>query len=221
MSEKKNGCYVFYDPNGGAWEDGSTEPRPSPTEDGMLDEHDDFIWPEGAEKISRPGYRLHTSQNYLNVLRFYTADGKGGGIDPEKICNGFGYDCWPSNTMEITNNGHDANWFSKIGLGLCDGDKVTFYICWDPLVTYDLGDITVRDFVYKTDSDEYTILGAGGKTNYARNRMDHNVEGYEGPFVIPETENELLYWQDDKGNTYRPGERHTVLEPLELKAVYK
>ncbi len=221
MEPKTTGCYVFYDPNGGVWEDGSSDPKPSPTKDGILFEHDDYVWPEGAEKITRPGYRIHTSQNFLNVVRFYTADGKGGGHDPEKICNGFGYDCWPYNTMEITNNGHDANWFSKIGLGLADGEKVSLYICWDPIITYDLGDIVVRDFVYKTDGDEYTILGVKGKTNYARNRVDYNVEGYEGPFEIPATEKELSHWIDKDGKEYIPGKEYTILEPLDLKAVYK
>ncbi len=221
MEAKTTGCYVFYDPNGGVWEDGSSDPKPSPTKDGVLFEHDDYIWPEGAEKITRPGYRIHTSQNFLNVVRFYTADGKGGGHDPEKICNGFGYDCWPYNTMEITNNGHDANWFSKIGLGLADGEKVSLYICWDPIITYDLGDVIVRDFVYKTDGDEYTILGIGGKTNYARNRVDYNVEGYEGPFEIPATKKELSHWIDKDGKEYIPGKEYTIIEPLDLKAVYK
>ena len=214
-------CYVFYSPNGGAWEDGSTDPRPSPTEDGMLGERDRFVWPEGAEKIKREGYRLHTSQNFLNVLRFYTADGKGGGFDPEKICNGYGYDCWPYNAMELTRGGHDENWFSPMGMGLEDGDSVTLYIFWDPVITYDMGDITVRDFVYKTDGDEYTILGTGGRTNYSLNRMDYNVEGYRGPVEIPDMGKKLLHWVDDDGNLYIPGKEYTIKEPLALKAVFE
>lgn len=123
--------------------------------------------------------------------------------------------------MELTENGHDANWFSKEGMRLADGEKVTFYICWDPVITYDLGNIVVRDFVYKTDGDEYEILGVCGKTNYARNRVDSNVEGYEGPFELPVTEKELSHWIDKDGNEYIPGKEYTILEPLELTAVYK
>lgn len=215
------GCYVFYSPNGGAWADGSTDARPSPTKDGLLCEKDRFVWPEGAEKIKRDGYRLHTSQNFLNVLRFYTADGKGGGFDPEKICNGFGYDCWPYNSMELTRGGHDENWFSMQGMGLSDGDKVTFYICWDPIVTYHLDDITVQDFVYITGGDEYTVLGTGGKTNYARNRVEENVEGYYGPAEIPKTEKKLVCWKDKEGNEYIPEKEYIVTEPLELFAVFE
>ena len=218
--EQIKGCYIFYHPNGGKWEDGSTEPRPAPN-GGILDERDGFVWPEGTQKLSREGYRMHTSQNFLNVIRFYTADGKGNGFDPEHICNGFGYDCWPSNAWEITNHGHDANWFSKIGMQKNDGDTVYLYMCWDPIIIYDMGDIKVREFVYKTDGDEYMILGTGGKTNYARNRMDYNTEGYNGPVEIPATDKKLVGWKDEKGNIYEIGKEYTVLKPLTLYAIYE
>ncbi|MBR5515608.1 MAG: hypothetical protein IKU52_05345 [Clostridia bacterium] len=218
--EKIKGCYVFYHPNGGVWGDGTTEPKPAPN-GGILDERDVFVWPEGTEKMSREGYRMHTSQNYLNVIRFYTADGKGNGFDPEKICNGFGYDCWPSNSWEITNQGHDANWFSKNGMKKNDGDTVYLYMCWDPIIIYDMGEVKIREFVYKTDGDEYTILGTGGKTNYARNRMNYNTEGYEGPFEIPETSKKLAGWKDEKGNIFEIGKEYTVTEPLTLYAIFE
>ncbi len=215
---KEQGCYVYYSPNGGVWPDKSTEPKPSPTENGILHDRQPFVWPEGAEKITREGYRLQTSQNFLNIVRFYTADGKGGGLDPENICNGFGYDCWPYNSEELTKGGHDANWFGKEGLGLSDGESVTLYICWDPIVNYHIGDICIRDFVYKTSGDDYRILCPGDKTNYALNRMDHNIEGYEGPFELPMAE--IDHYVDSNGKIYTPGEVYTVTEPLELFAVF-
>lgn len=222
MLKNTKGCYVYYDPNGGCWENGSCEAVPSPTENGILYDHDTFIWPEGTEKITRKGYRIHTSQNYLNVVRFYTADGKGNGYDTEpSICNGFGYDCWPGNAMELTDNGHDANFFAKEGMGFADGQDVKLYICWDPIVIYDLGDETVQDFVYKTGGDEYKILAPGENTNYALNRSATNIEGYTGSVTIPEKTKNLICWLDNDGNKYFPGSIHTVTEPLILHAVYK
>lgn len=218
MEEKKS-CKVYFHPNGGMWEDGTTTPRPAPVNGGILEEKQGFVWPEGTDKLSREGYRMHTSQNYLNIIRFYTADGKGGGFDPEKICNGFGYDCWPCDAWERTNHGHDANWFDPAWAK--GKDEVYLYMCWDPVIIYDMGDIKVRDFVYKTDGDEYTVLGVGGKTNYALNRMDYNTEGYNGPFEIPSGEKELSHWEDEKGNRYEIGSVHTILEGVTLYAKYK
>lgn len=211
-------CYVYYHPNGGVWADGTTDPKPSPTENGMLGEHEGFVWPEGVEKLSREGYRKHTSQNYLNVIRFYTADGKGGGFDPLKICNGFGFDCWPSNALELTKNGHDANWFDPEWAG--EGNTVYLYMCWDPIITYDMGDTRILDFVYKTDCDDYTILGTGGKTNFSLNRSDYNIDGYEGPFEIPDNGKLLSHWEDEKGNRYEIGSVHEFLTPITLYARY-
>ncbi|MDD6265523.1 MAG: hypothetical protein PUB34_04380 [Clostridia bacterium] len=215
------GCYIFYSPNGGVWGDGTTEPKPSPTENGVMLDGDRFRFPEETKSLRRDGYRLHTSINYFNVPRYYTANGAGEGIDPERICNGFGYDCWPYNSMEITNGGHDENYFAKEALKLADGETVTLYACWDPLVIYHCENEDYRDFVYVTDSNDYTVLGAGDETRYARNKNDKSFDGYEGPTKIPDELNRIAFWRDSDGNEYYPGKTYTVKEPLHLFPVYR
>lgn len=210
--EKK--CYVYYNPNGGVWPDGSSEPKPTPINGGMMTHGDKFVYPEGAYGIKKEGYRHQTSQNYLNIPRFYTADGKGGGFDPEKICNGFGYDCWPHDCAERTGGGHDANWLGLNGMPHKDGDRIDLYVCWDPVITYHIGENVVCDFLYKTGGDEYTILGGGGKTGYSLNRMETNLEGYNGPDTLPDIKVEK--WVDKEGNEYIVGKEYTVTEPLDL-----
>ncbi|MBE6573215.1 MAG: hypothetical protein E7652_02355 [Ruminococcaceae bacterium] len=217
--ENKKGCKVFFHPNGGIWPDGTTEPKPAPFEDGIMYEKQGFVWPKGTDSLSRAGYRKHTSQNYLNIIRFYTANGKGEGFDPQNICNGFGYDCWPCDSWERTNHGHDSNYFDpEWAMG---GDSVYLYMCWDPIITYDMGDEIILDFVYKTDGDEYTVLGEGGKTNFSLNRMDYNVDGYTGAVEIPVREKKLSHWEDEKGQKYEIGSVHTFLEPITLYAKYE
>lgn len=209
-------CYIFYDPNGGIWPDGTTGPKASATPQGMMADGDRFYFPEGAFGLKKEGYRHQTSQRFLTVPRFYTGDGKGGGFDPEKICNGFGYDCWPYNALELSGGGHDTNWLGLNGMPIEDGGTLMLYACWDPIVNYHIDGEVIRDFVYKTSGDEYKILGRGDKTEYGLSKTKTNVDGYYGPVEIPDTD--IDRWVDKDGNIYIPGEIYTVKEPLELYA---
>lgn len=209
-------CYVYYSPNGGIWPDGTIDPKLSATPDGMMADGDKFYFPDGAFALKREGYRHQTSQRYLAVPRFYTADGKGGGFDPEKICNGFGYDCWPYNALELSEGGHDTNWLGLEGMPIEDGGTLMLYACWDPIVNYHIDGKVIRDFVYKTEGDEYTVLGKGEKTNYGLSRTSTNIDGYYGEGEIPSVE--FDHWEDKDGNVFIPGKKYTITEPLELFA---
>lgn len=216
------GCYVYYDPNGGQWKDGTTTPKPSPTEGGILHDKDKFVFPADTNDLRRDGYRLHTSISFFNVPRYYTGDGKGGGINVDRNYNNyFGYDCWPWNSMDLTNGGHDENYFSQDGLGLSDGDKVTFFACWDPLVIYHINDTDIRDFVYITSGNEYTILSPGDNTRYATNRSDSTIDGWTGPNFLPNCEKNLSFWKDTNENIFIPHNTYNVTETLNLYPVWK
>ena len=216
------GCFAFYDPNGGYWPDGSTEPRTSPTKGGILQNEDRFHFPEGTNELRRDGYRMHTSISFFNVPRYYTANGKGEGLNTAPdYNNSYGYDCWPYNAMELTKGGHDENYFAQYGLGLADGDSVTFYACWDPLVIYHFDDCDVQDFVYLTGGNEYTVLAPGDDTRYTQNRSDSSTDGYDGLKVLPSFDKKLKCWKDKNGNEYIPHKEYNVTEPLDLYPVWE
>ena len=222
------GCYVFYSANGGDWGDGNTGTVPSPTQYGILCNKQTFHWPEQTKTLYRDGYRLHTSKSYLNVPRFYTGDGKGNGIMSYDYYNNYyGYDCWPYNALQLTNNGHDENTFEQVGLGLAAGATVTLYACWDPVVTYNMnyGDnALVQDFVYITEGNSYTVLKLGEGTMYNQNLSSTNYENYTGLKKIPKrTGYTLKEWNtmpDGSGKSYKAGSTYDVTEPLMLYAIW-
>ncbi|MBR4881477.1 MAG: hypothetical protein IKU19_06050, partial [Clostridia bacterium] len=105
---------------------------------------------------------------------------------------------------------------------------VFIYAAWDPIVMYDMNDGTgraIRDFNYITDGNEYTVLGSGGRTEYAdaNGNAKKNRELYKGLATIP-ADKEVVCWNtapDGSGKTYNVGEVYDVTEPLTLYAIYE
>ena len=223
------GTFVYYSSNGGSW--GTTDSKliPSPTKYGVLNDQDFYYWPEETATLTRPGYRMHTSKAYLNIPRFYSGDGKGNGIGATASNNNyFGYDLWPYNASELSGGGHDANTFQMYGLGLSAGAELTFYACWDPIITYNMnynGGAVVQDFNYITEGNSYKILALGGSTMYAQNQASTNLEGYTGATKIPKRSGYTFKgWNtkaDGTGKTYNAGSTYNVTEPLTLYAMWK
>ncbi len=224
---------VYYSANGGTWAEGDNSPYRKPTTNaGHMTKGMTFSFPGDTKNLSRDGYRLQTDPDDMNVVSFYTGDGKGATTYGDTVTNnGYEYVIYP--------NGYKGSVF------MVDTDRVPYgknafiYAVWDPTITYNMNDGTdtvISDFNYITDGDEYTVLGVNGYTGYSsssnahgregddENTLINNRDGYRGLTQIYSRLGYVLAgWNtapDGSGTTYEAGAVYDVTEPLTLYAIW-
>ncbi|MBR6514691.1 MAG: InlB B-repeat-containing protein, partial [Clostridia bacterium] len=213
---------VYYNANGGKWSKWvTTQNLKSPTTYGLLRFTDLFKFPIDTRSLSREGYRLQTDRDDMTVPEFWSGDGKGNTTynDPATN-NGYEYVIYP--------DAYKSSVFMVNTDRVRYGENIFVYAAWDPIVTYDMNNgtgMTVQDFNYITDGNEYIILGAGGRTEYAdaNGNAKKNRESYNGLATIP-ADSGVISWNtapDGSGKTYKVGEAYDVTEPLTLYAIYE
>ncbi|MBQ4561854.1 MAG: InlB B-repeat-containing protein [Clostridia bacterium] len=225
---------VYYSANGGTWTDADDSPYRKPTlQAGHMTKGMIFSFPTDTKTLSRDGYRLQTDPDDMNVVSFYSGDGKGATTYGDIAANnGYEYVIYPSNY--------------KGSVFMVDTDRVPYgknafvYAVWDPVITYNMNDGTdtvISDFNYITDGDEYTVLGVNGYTGYSSSSFQHGREGDDKNTLLPNRDayrgltqiySRLGYvlagWNtapDGSGTTYEAGKAYDVTEPLSLYAVWE
>lgn len=155
---------------------------------GTIKTGDAYKYPTETATLAREGYRLHTSLTYLNIPRFYTADGNGHGRNTAaNYNNGYGWDTWPDYYGGESNFGLTISATSDDGgATILEGSTMLLYAVWDPIIKYNMNDnsgVVVQDFNYisgKTISSQpgngnyYRILGVGDDTLYSSSAGDCN-----------------------------------------------
>ena len=214
---------VYYNANGGNWEKWKTvQNQKGLTTYGLMKFGDLFEFPQDIRDLSREGYRLQTDKDDMTVPEFWTGNGKGDTTygDPEAN-NGYEYVIYP--------NGYKSSAFMVDTDRVPYGENIFVYAAWDPIITYDFNNntgITVQDFNYITDGDDYTILGPGDYTEYAdeNGNLKRNKERYTGLATMPAgAEETLAGWNtepDGSGKLYAIGEVYDITEPITLYAMW-
>ncbi|MBR4881378.1 MAG: InlB B-repeat-containing protein, partial [Clostridia bacterium] len=213
---------VYYNANGGQWENlKSSQNLKSTTTHGLMKFAEAFVFPMEVRSLRRDGYRLQTDRDDMTVPEFWSGNGKGETTynDPASN-NGYEYVIYP--------DVYKSSLFMVNTDRVPYGENVFVYAAWDPIVMYDMNDgtgRTIRDFNYITDGNEYTVLGSGGRTEYAdaNGNAKKNRELYKGLATIP-ADREVVCWNtapDGSGKTYKVGEVYDVTEPLTLYAIYE
>ncbi|MBQ7500195.1 MAG: leucine-rich repeat protein [Clostridia bacterium] len=173
-----NGYYaVYYSPNGGVWNGGSDSYVRSATHFGLLKKGDAFVLPSTVS-LTREGYVLHAD------CPFYTGNGAGSTLFGGDGNNGYEY--------RYDSLGSTFNITSDI---LPYGTNVVYYACWDPTVTYMLG-------------DPLTDVVDGTVGTYTVRTPNAAKEGYT--FECWNTA------EDGSGTDYYPASEITVTGPLTL-----
>ncbi len=224
---------VYYSANGGSWTDADDSPYRKPTAQvGHMTFAMPFSFPRDTKTLSRDGYRLQTDADDMNVVAFYSGDGKGATTYGDTGANnGYEYEIYPDN--------YKGSVFMVNTDRVPYGKNVFVYAVWDPIITYDMNDGTgnvISDFNYITEGDEYTILGTGGYTSYSssssengrqgdnKNSLLPNRDGYRGLTQIYSRYGYILTgWNtspDGSGTAYNINEVYDVTEPLNLYAVW-
>ena len=216
---------VYYSANGGYWRDNDSRIRKAKNDEtnGLMRYGEVFDFPADTFYMYRDGYRLQTDKDDMTEVEFWSGNGKGettyGDVDAN---NGYEY--------EIYENVYKDSLFMVNESRVPYGKNIFIYAAWDPIVTYDMNDgtgVTVQDFNYITDGDEYTVLGIGDYTAYAdeNGNLKTNRENYKGLTVIPEKADDTLTgWNtkaDGSGMFYAIGEEYNITEPVTLYAVWE
>lgn len=225
---------VYYSANGGTWADGDDSPYRKPTEKvGHMTFAMPFSFPRDTKTLSRDGYRLQTDLDDMNVVEFWSGDGKGATTYGDAVANnGYEYEIYPDN--------YKGSVFMVNTDRVPYGKNVFVYAAWDPIITYNMNDGTdtvISDFNYITDGNEYTVLGVNGYTAYSssstangregdtKNTLLSNREGYRGLTQIYSRYGYILAgWNtapDGSGESYDVNGVYDITEPLNLYAVWE
>lgn len=224
---------VYYSANGGMWTSTDDTPYKKPAANvGHMTFAMTFNFPKETKTLAREGYRLQTDPDDMNVVSFYSGDGKGRTTyGDEQANNGYEYVIYP--------DGYKGSVFMVNTDRVPYGKNVFINAVWDPIISYNMNDGTdtvISDFNYITDGDEYTVLGTNGYTCYSssssengrvgdeKNTLLSNREGYRGLTQIYSRFGYVLTgWNteaDGSGTSYEIGEVYDITEPLSLYAVW-
>ncbi|MBE6573787.1 MAG: sialate O-acetylesterase [Ruminococcaceae bacterium] len=225
---------VYYSANGGTWTATDDSPYRKPvTNVGHMTFGMTFSFPNDTRTLSREGYRLQTDADDMNVVAFYSGDGKGNTTYGDPAANnGYEYEIYP--------DGYKNSVFMVNTDRVPYGKNVFVNAVWDPIITYNMNDgsdTVIQDFNYITTGNEYTVLGENGYTCYSssstvngrsesddKNTLLSNREGYRGATQIYSRFGYVLEsWNtepDGSGITYDVNTVYDVTEPLELYAVW-
>ncbi|MBQ3183718.1 MAG: InlB B-repeat-containing protein [Clostridia bacterium] len=224
---------VYYSANGGIWTEGDDSPYRKPTAQvGHMTFAMPFTFPKDTKTLSRDGYRLQTDLDDMNVVEFWSGDGKGNTTyGDSEANNGYEYVIYPDN--------YKGSVFMVNTDRVPYGKNVFVYAAWDPIITYNMNDGTdtvISDFNYITSGNEYTVLGANGYTAYSssssangregdgKNTLLPNREGYRGQTQIYSRYGYILAgWNtapDGSGTAYDVNGVYEITEPLSLYAVW-
>jgi len=224
---------VYYSANGGRWTDADDSPYRKPAVNvGHMTFGMTFSFPNDIKTLSRDGYRLQTDVDNMNVVAFYSGDGKGNTTYGDLTANnGYEYEIYP--------DGYKNSVFMVNTDRVPYGKNVFINAVWDPIITYNMNDGTdtvIQDFNYITAGDEYTILGTDGYTAYSssssvggrvgddKNTLLSNRDAYRGLTQIYSRFGYVLAgWNtepDGSGTTYEVNTVYDVTEPLDLYAIW-
>ncbi|MDD6264926.1 MAG: InlB B-repeat-containing protein, partial [Clostridia bacterium] len=217
---------LYFDANGGSFGDKLTKYSRTTGNFGLIKYANTYSFPD-TTNLSRDGYRLHTAVEDLNKVAFFSLNG--------------------TQNVNTDNNGYGAvikegDIFEVNADVLPYGENLTVYACWDPIVTYNMNDLSntvLNDFNRITKANNYKVLGLGEYTKYSSSSTENgsrtpdslntlipNREGYSGLTQIP-SENqgtEFVCWNtksDGTGTTYYAGQIIDVTKPMTLYAQWK